>query len=112
MQQDLQMHSMKIYVCHEPDAVGIIIEGIPVLTDVDNVARACCLLLGLTYALNLEYPSKLAKTFEVFQRLFVGLDTLRPKPTSRFISLKNKLLAKTALGAPYKKLERKDCLSK
>lgn len=27
VQQDLQMHSMKIYVCHEPDALGIIIEG-------------------------------------------------------------------------------------
>ncbi|KAL3064895.1 hypothetical protein OYC64_001010 [Pagothenia borchgrevinki] len=93
VQQRLVMHSMKLYVAHEPDAVGIIIEGMPVLADMGNVARACCLLLGLTYALNLQYPAKLAKTFEVFQRLFVGLDTLQPKPSSRYISLKNKLLA-------------------
>ncbi|KAG1958006.1 hypothetical protein F2P79_006421 [Pimephales promelas] len=80
---------MSIYVCREPDAVGIIIEGIPVLTNLGNLAKACCFLLGLTYALNLEYPSKLSKTFEVFQTLFVGLDTLRPKPSPKFMTLKN-----------------------
>ncbi|KAG1957927.1 hypothetical protein F2P79_006357 [Pimephales promelas] len=36
-------------------AVGIIIEGIPVLTNLGNLAKACCFLLGLTYALNLEH---------------------------------------------------------
>ncbi|XP_069581897.1 uncharacterized protein [Brachyistius frenatus] len=92
MQKDLETQSMRIYVCHQPDAVGIIIDGSPVLTGLDNLSRACCLLLGLTYALNLDYPPKLAKTFEVFQRLFVGLDTLQPKLTSKYISLKNKLL--------------------
>ncbi|TDH06222.1 hypothetical protein EPR50_G00131490 [Perca flavescens] len=91
--QELRAQSMRIYVCHKPDAVGIIIDGTPVLTGVGNVSRACCLLLGLTYALNLDYPPKLARTFEVFQRLFVGLDMLQPKPTSKYISLKNKLLA-------------------
>lgn len=90
--QDLKTQSMRIYVCNKPDAVGIIIDGTPVLTGLDNMSRACCLLLGLIYALNLDYPHKLAKTFEVFQRLFVGLDTLQPKPTSKYISLKNKLL--------------------
>ncbi|XP_061905561.1 uncharacterized protein LOC133651599 [Entelurus aequoreus] len=90
---DLEMKNMSIYICREPNAVGIIIEGVPVLTHLGNLAKACCLLLGLTYELNLEYPSKLSKTFEVFQRLFVGLDTLRPKPTPKFMTLKNKLLA-------------------
>ncbi|KAG5848607.1 hypothetical protein ANANG_G00100310 [Anguilla anguilla] len=91
--EDRKMHSTRIYACREPDAVGIIIEEISVLTDLGNPARACCLLLGVTYALNLQYPSKLYKAFEVFQRLFVGLDTLRPKPTSKFVSFKNKLLS-------------------
>ncbi|XP_072769552.1 uncharacterized protein [Nerophis lumbriciformis] len=91
--EDLEMKNMSIYICREPNAVGIIIEGVPVLTHLGNLAKACCLPLGLTYALNLEYPSKLSKTFEVFQRLFVGLDTLRPKPTPKFMTLKNKLLA-------------------
>jgi len=44
---------MSIYVCREPDAVGIIIEGIPGLTNLGNLAKACCFLLGLRYALNL-----------------------------------------------------------
>ncbi|XP_072769550.1 uncharacterized protein [Nerophis lumbriciformis] len=91
--EDLEMKNMSIYICREPNAVGIIIEGVPVLTHLGNLAKACCLPLGLTYALNLEYPSKLSKTFEVFQILFVGLDTLRPKPTPKFMTLKNKLLA-------------------
>ncbi|XP_035525943.1 uncharacterized protein LOC118338089 [Morone saxatilis] len=89
--EDLNTQGMRIYVCHQPDAVGIIIDGTPVLTGLENMSRACCLLLGLTYALNLDYPPKLAKTFEVFQRLFVGLDMLQPKPSSKYINLKNKL---------------------
>ncbi|XP_054589562.1 uncharacterized protein [Nothobranchius furzeri] len=90
--EDLKLRSMMIYICHDPDAVGIIIEGVPVLTNLGSLAKACSMLLGLTYALNLQYPTKLVKTFEVFQRLFVGLDTLRPKPSSRYMTLKNKLL--------------------
>ncbi|XP_034468605.1 uncharacterized protein LOC117777772 isoform X1 [Hippoglossus hippoglossus] len=90
--EELKTQDMRIYACQQPDAVGIIIDGTPVLTGLDNVSRACCLLFGLTYALNRDYPPKLAKTFEVFQRLFVGLDTLQSKPSSKFISLKNKLL--------------------
>lgn len=88
----MKTESMKIYVCYEPDAAGVIVEGIPVLSGLGNLARACSLLLGLTYALDLQYPSKLVKSFEVFQRLFVGLETLRPKPSSRYTNLKNELL--------------------
>lgn len=88
----MKTESMKIYVCYEPDAARVIIEGIPVLSGLGNLARACSLLLGLTYAVDLQYPSKLGKSFEVFQRLFVGLETLRPKPSSRYTNLKNKLL--------------------
>ncbi|XP_067330012.1 uncharacterized protein [Channa argus] len=91
--EELKSQSMRIYICQQPDAVGVIIDGTPVLTGLDNMSRACCLLFGLTYALNLDYPPKLAKTFEVFQRLFVGLDTLQPKPSSKYINLKNKLLS-------------------
>ena len=35
--EDLKTQSMRNYACHEPDAVGIIIEGIPVLTDLGNI---------------------------------------------------------------------------
>lgn len=37
MHEDLKTQSMRIYACREPDAVGIIIEGIPVLTDLGNI---------------------------------------------------------------------------
>ncbi|KAG5275281.1 hypothetical protein AALO_G00145660 [Alosa alosa] len=49
--EDLKMKNMSIYVCRELEAVRIIIEGIPVVTHLGNLAKACCLLLGLTYAL-------------------------------------------------------------
>lgn len=58
-QEDLKTHSVRIYGCLGPDAVGIIIEGIPVLKSLDNLARGCCLLLRVTYALNLKYPARL-----------------------------------------------------
>ncbi|KAK0137928.1 hypothetical protein N1851_025852 [Merluccius polli] len=90
--EDIKVFPMKIYVCREPDNTGIILEGLPVLTGVSSVARACCLLLGLAYAVNLEYPVKLQHTFEVFQRLFMGLDPKRPKQSPKYITLKNKLL--------------------
>ncbi|XP_024116850.1 uncharacterized protein LOC112138529 [Oryzias melastigma] len=89
----LEAASMMIYQCQEPDAVGIVIDGTPVLTGIASISRACCLLIGTIYALNLKYPAKLPKTFEVFQRLFLGLDTLRPKPSSKFITLRNKLFS-------------------
>nr|XP_061821979.1 class I histocompatibility antigen, F10 alpha chain-like [Nerophis lumbriciformis] len=46
--EDLEMKNMSIYICREPNAVGIIIEGVPVLTHLGNLAKACCLPLGLT----------------------------------------------------------------
>ncbi|XP_071347931.1 uncharacterized protein [Trachinotus anak] len=91
--EDLKAQSMRIYICQQPVAVGIIIDGTPVLTGLDNVPRACCLLLGLTCSLNLDYPPKLAETFKVFQR-----QRLQLKPTSKYISLKNKLLSRAEQG--------------
>lgn len=82
---------MKIYVCHQPDTVGIIVDGHPVIRGLPNLAKACCLLFGLIYALELKYPKKLVYTFEVYQRLFLGMDVMRPKPSSKYTNLLNKL---------------------
>lgn len=71
--------------------VSIVLEGSKVLSKCENTAKACALLMGLIYALNLQYPSKLKYTFEVFQKLFMELDGLKLSPKVR--SLKNKLLA-------------------
>ncbi|XP_009295485.2 uncharacterized protein [Danio rerio] len=82
---------LKIYMCHQPDTIGIIIEGQPVVRGLPNLAKACCLLFGLTYAIDLKYPSKLMYTFEIYQRLFVGLDPMRPKSSPKYAKLLTKL---------------------
>ena len=86
---------MKVIVTHEPtseeEQVSIVSEGNEVLTRCGNRSRACMLLMGLIYALNLEYPKRNA--FEAFQKLFPELDgaklpkikllDTRPRPRPR-----------------------------
>lgn len=67
----------------------IVLEGTEVLTDV-GIPRACALLMGLIYALNLSYPKQLKNTFEVYQKIFLELDDLKASP--KVMLLKNKLL--------------------
>lgn len=58
----------------EPEDIGIVLEGIKVLTDLDNVALAVAILFGLMYALNLNYPADPRYTFEAIQKIFMELD--------------------------------------
>lgn len=46
-----------------PKNIGIVIEGVEVITGLGDIARACSVLLGLTYAMNLKYPTQLKYTF-------------------------------------------------
>ncbi|KAL6465686.1 hypothetical protein MHYP_G00258190 [Metynnis hypsauchen] len=71
--------------------IGIVLEGQEVLARFRNVSQACVALLGFIYALNLQYPKPLRYTFEVFQKLFLELDSLKLSP--KVLSLKNQLLA-------------------
>uniref|UniRef100_A0AAY3ZWX8 Uncharacterized protein n=1 Tax=Denticeps clupeoides TaxID=299321 RepID=A0AAY3ZWX8_9TELE len=77
-------------VMTHPASAKIVIEGTVVLKDLD-VPRACALLMGLIYALNLSYPKELKNTLEVFQKIFLELDGLKASP--RVMSLKCKLLS-------------------
>lgn len=54
--------------------VGLIIEGSIVLNHLGDLSRACCYLLGLTYALDLKNPKTLRYIFVVFQKMLVEDD--------------------------------------
>ncbi|KAF7645317.1 hypothetical protein LDENG_00206700, partial [Lucifuga dentata] len=67
---------MAIYVVREdgdlsypPRDIGIIIEGVTVLSGFPSVTTAFIMLLGLIYALNLQYPKDFRLTFEVAQKI-------------------------------------------
>ncbi|XP_054882375.1 uncharacterized protein LOC129356856 [Poeciliopsis prolifica] len=64
--QDLAVQSLKIYnikakTSEDPD-IGIVVDGVKILTALGNFPRACSLLVGLAYAVNLAYPKKLRYT--------------------------------------------------
>nr|XP_057923636.1 uncharacterized protein LOC131125788 [Doryrhamphus excisus]XP_057923637.1 uncharacterized protein LOC131125789 [Doryrhamphus excisus] len=73
----------------EAEDIGIVLEGIKVLQNLDNVALGVAVLFGLMYALNLSYPADLRYTFEVIQKIWMELD--RGKLSNRALALKNRL---------------------
>ncbi|KAG9280697.1 hypothetical protein AMEX_G3437 [Astyanax mexicanus] len=93
--QDLAVQKMKIYkIKTETEGTadfGFVVDGVKVLTALGNFARACSMLVGFAYAVDLTYPKELRYTFEVFQKLLLELDCLKLSP--KVNSLKNKLLA-------------------
>ncbi|KAI5087271.1 sterile alpha motif domain-containing protein 3-like [Silurus meridionalis] len=76
---------------NSPKNIGIVIEGVEVITGLGDIARACSVLLGLTYVLNLDYPRQLKYTFEVFQKHFLKLND--SKLSNKIQSLENKIQA-------------------
>ena len=73
----------------EVEDIGIVLEGIKVLQDLDNVALAVSMLFGLMYVLNLNYPAELRYTFEVIQKIWLELDG--SKLSNKALALKNRL---------------------
>ncbi|XP_056620831.1 uncharacterized protein LOC130434610 isoform X2 [Triplophysa dalaica] len=74
-----------------PASICIVVEDDVTMSDIPNLADAFALLIGLMYALHLDYPKKLINTFTFIQKIIMGLDdgkALKP----RLLSLKNDLL--------------------
>ncbi|KAI7793899.1 hypothetical protein IRJ41_005945 [Triplophysa rosa] len=69
--------------------LSLVLEEHIVLDNVRDLPTAMALLFGLIYALNMNYPKELKYTFEMIQRVFIGLD---PQCSARVQSFKNKLL--------------------
>lgn len=89
---DIRNHILKILVVHgageDPVDVSILVEGHEILPRCNNTAKACTLLMGLIYALNLAYPPTLRYTFEVFQKLLLELDGIKLSPKVNSLKLK------------------------
>lgn len=92
----LESHVMKIAIVGDrstPESdhwmTAIVVEGTKCLVEKD-IPRSCALLMGIIYALNISYCKKLKYTFEVFQKLFLGLDGLRC--SAKVMGLKNTIL--------------------
>ncbi|MEQ2301231.1 hypothetical protein AMECASPLE_033761 [Ameca splendens] len=60
-----------------PEDVGIILEGVQVLSELGNVPVAVAMLFALVYALNLSYTPEWKYAFEALQKLIMGLDGQR-----------------------------------
>ncbi|KAK0134874.1 Sterile alpha motif domain-containing protein 3 [Merluccius polli] len=70
--------------------IAIVIEEKIVMRHLGDVPNAFVNMMGLLYMLNLSYPKDLKYTFEVIQRLFMGIGS--EVCTPKVHSLKNKLL--------------------
>jgi len=71
--------------------VALVIEEAVVLRGLGDIPNAYVNMMGLLYALNINYPKNLRYTFEVIQRLLmnIGADAC----SARVHSLKNTLLS-------------------
>lgn len=95
IQESIEETTVGIYVIKQrdtsekPDDIGIVLEGQIVLQELDNVALAAAMLLGLMYAMELSYPAEVKYTFEVLQKVVMELSG--PTISKKAQALKNRL---------------------
>ena len=68
--------------------VGVVLEGVKVLHNLESINHACVILYGLNYALNLSYPKSLKDTFEVYQKILMDLESSKLSPKVRALKVK------------------------
>ncbi|CAL8268785.1 unnamed protein product [Boreogadus saida] len=78
--QERDSTTMAVFVFREnssllqqPKEIGIIIDGVEVLTELPSVAAGVVMLFGLCYALNMEYLKGFRFTFEALQKILMEL---------------------------------------
>lgn len=79
--------------------VGVVLEGVEVLHNLQSINRACIMLYGLIYALYLSYPKSLKNTFEAYQKILMDLESSKLSPKVQ--ALKLKLLRWLFFGAGW-----------
>uniref|UniRef100_A0A3Q1G6E9 Uncharacterized protein n=1 Tax=Acanthochromis polyacanthus TaxID=80966 RepID=A0A3Q1G6E9_9TELE len=67
--------------------VGLVLEGVEVLHNLQSISHAYVMLYGLIYALNLSYPKSLKRTF-VYQKILMDLDSTKLSPKVQGLKLK------------------------
>lgn len=94
--RDLQKHTMGIYVINKEggemrhcDDIGIFVEGVIILNNCGSVARACAMMLGVIYALNMAYPKELRYYYEFLQKVLFRMDAEKLSP--QILGLRNKI---------------------
>lgn len=60
--------------------IGVVLEGGEVLHNLQSVSHACVMLYGQIYALNWSNPKSLKRTFEVYQKILMDLDSTKLTP--------------------------------
>uniref|UniRef100_A0A8C5GTS5 Uncharacterized protein n=1 Tax=Gouania willdenowi TaxID=441366 RepID=A0A8C5GTS5_GOUWI len=68
--------------------VGVVLEGVKVLHNLQCVSHAFVMLYGLIYALNLSYPKSLKSTFEAYQKILMEFDSSKLSPKVQALKLK------------------------
>ncbi|XP_067436755.1 uncharacterized protein [Thunnus thynnus] len=73
----------------QPVSTAIVLEGGIVMDKIRDLPQAFCLIFGLTYALNLDYPKCVGNTFKFIQSVMLGLGNKALPP--KLLTVKNML---------------------
>ncbi|KAI7790215.1 hypothetical protein IRJ41_009305 [Triplophysa rosa] len=82
--------SSKLLLAKEIVNVGVVLEEQIIQHDLEDVANAFATLMGLLYCLDIDYPKRLKYTFEVMQKVFMGIGS--GSCSAKVHGLRNRLL--------------------
>lgn len=86
---------MGVVIVNEGDDIinaSVVLEEAVVLCDLGDIPNAVAMLMGLLYALNIDYPKELKYTFEVIRRVLMNIGA--SQCSSLVHGLRNRLLRK------------------